>query len=335
MKEKRPLFKDDALQAQFERDGWVKLSLLDGDEVERLLAYYHNLPAEPLPDYGFHVSMDKASQSLKEGVMKELREVIGRKAASYFRDFQIFTASFVVKEHNPKGVVPPHQDWTFVDEEQFDSVTVWTTLVPTDMHNGCMGVINGSHRYFDYIRASPSPQCKTPISDHAFTLFPYMQLVPMVPGEALVFDNRTIHASPPNTSGQARIAAGIGITQAEAELYHYYLLPDEQPEQLERYTVDPQFFAQYNNGMLSAMHKEGKRPQGVTRKGTVVRNLPKFTGDEILGMVKQHPDNKMNVELVERLAQLFGYNVDGSKKAEAEPVAAAPVKKGFFKRIFG
>lgn len=331
----RALFKNPAHQAFFDQHGWIKVPLLDAAQVAALLAYYHSLPKEAPPEFGFHVSMDRQDLALKRAVEAELIRVMGPSADTLFADHQIFTSSFVVKEHNPKGIVPPHQDWTFVDETQFCSLTVWTALVPTDMDNGCMGVINGSHKYYDYIRASPSPQCKAPISDHAFTLFPYMQLVPMQPGEALIFDNRTMHASPPNTSGSPRIAVGIGVTQKEATLLHHYLLPGSQPEKLARYAVTPDFFLQYNNTKLGALYQEGKCPPGMQAIATVDRHMPSFSPEALLALVKARPDNPMNVPLVERLAQLFNYHPDGSKKAEpsAPTPAQAPAQPSKLRRL--
>ncbi len=336
------IFKNPDHQEHFDERGWIVLPLLNDEEVADLRAFYQDLPATDLPEYGFHVSLDKASMEYKEQVMGKLKDTIGPKLEQYFQDYQVFTAAYVVKEHNPKGVVPPHQDWTFVDESKFSSMTVWTALVDTDMDNGCMGVINGSHKYWDYLRASPSPQCKTPISDHMFTLFPYLQLKPMKAGEALIFDNRTIHASPPNTTSEPRLAAGIGVTQAGASLYHHYLLPNEDQKVVERYAVTMDWFKHYNNGMLSDMYNNGQKPTDVDLVGTLPRELPEFSADDILDMIKAHPDNTMNVPLVEKMARLFNYNIDGSKKEEPQPEpepAPEPVKaggvRGFFKRLFG
>lgn len=338
------LFKSADHQSHFDQHGWLIVPLLDEAEVTHLREFYQSLPETTLPEYGFHVSMDKESGEYKEKVMSEIRNVIGPKLDAFFQNHRVFTSSFVVKEHNPKGVVPPHQDWTFVDESKYHSMTVWTALVDTDIDNGCMGVINGSHKYWDYLRASPSPQCKTPISDHMFTLFPYLQLKPMKAGEALIFDNRTIHASPPNTTDQPRLAAGIGVTHKDAELFHHYLLPDRDQKEVERYAVTPDFFARFNNGMLSDMFNDGKRPTGVNAVGTLPRVLPEYDADQILDMIKAHPDNQMNVPLVEKMARLFNYNLDGTPKEQpqqtpaAEPEAVAPAPRGlrgFIKRIFG
>lgn len=319
-----------------DRNGFVCVPMLEPAEVAHLLDIYQSLPNHKVPEYGFHVSLDNDSNAYKEKAVGEIRKLLTAKAEKYFDQFRIFTASYVVKEQNPKGVVPPHQDWTFVDESQFNSLTVWTALVDTDMDNGCMGVINGSHQFFDYLRASPSPQCKTPISDHMFTLFPYLQLKPMKAGEALIFDNRTIHASPPNTTENARIAVGIGITQAEAQLYHHYLLPNQDQKKVARYAVEDDFFLQYNNGMLSDMYNDGKQPAGL--QGELLdRNLPEFSAEDILAMIKQHPENLMNVPLVEKMAQLFNYNLDGTPKSAPAPTPSPPARglRGWIKRLFG
>ncbi len=330
----KALFQNPDHQAFFESHGWIKLPMLDAGEVAELLAFYHSLPKEAAPEYGFHVSLDKQDLDLKRRVAARLEAALTHKADAIFKDYKIFTASYVIKEHNPKGIVPPHQDWTFVDEAEDVSLTVWTALVPTDMDNGCMGVINGSNRFYDYVRASPSPYARTPISDHAFTLFPYMQLVPMQPGEALIFDNRTIHASPPNTSGSPRIAFGIGITHKDAGLVHHFMLPGKAPAQLERYAVEPDFFMQYNNTRLSGYYQQGIRPPDLKPVAVVQRQMPEFTAEELVAMVSARPDNPRNQPLVERLAQLFNYNPDGSKQAEtttAAPVAAPAPSK--FRRL--
>lgn len=326
----KALFQNPDHQAFFESHGWIKLPMLEAAEVAELLDFYRSLPKGAAPEYGFHVSLDKDDLALKLDVAARLKAVVARKADAIFQDYKIFTASFVIKEHNRKGIVPPHQDWTIVDESEFFSVTVWTALMPVNMENGCMGVINGSHRFFEFVRASPSPQTRTPISDHTFALFPYMQLVEMQPGEALIFDNRTIHASPPNTSGSPRVAFGVGITQQDAPLYHHYMLPG-QASTMARYAVEPDFFMQYGNIRLSELYDAGQSPPGIAPVAVLKRPMPEFTAEELLAMVTARPDNPKNQALLERLARLFNYNPDGSKQVETTTTApvAAPAPSKF------
>lgn len=337
------IFRDAAQQAQFEQDGYIVLDLLSADEVAHLKAYYEQHTPVEKPSYGFHVSLDDNDRAQSMAATEELYRVLTPKVAEIFQDFQVFTASFVIKETNPKGVVPPHQDWTFVDESQYWSGTLWTPLVDVDMDNGCLGVIKGSHKFFDWPRCSPSPQFKTPLGEHMFTIFPYLQLVPMKAGQTILFDNRTIHGSPPNTSDSPRLAAGIGLTHKDAQLFHHYLLPKVQPETIEVFAIQRDFFLHYNNGGLSNLHNNGGSIEGWESVAKYPITLPKFTVEEMQQRIKSHPGNVMNVELIEKLARLFNYNLDGTKKEEPRPEPApvaqpAPVpqieKRSFFSRLF-
>jgi ectoine hydroxylase-related dioxygenase (phytanoyl-CoA dioxygenase family) len=338
----RQIFKDAAQQAQFERDGYIVLDLLDADEVAHLKGFYaSHTPAEK-PSYGFHVSLDDKDRNQSHAVTEELYRVLTPKVAAWFQDFQIFTASYVIKETNPKGVVPPHQDWTFVDESQYWSATLWTPLVDVDMDNGALGVIKGSHLFFDWPRCSPSPQFKTPLGEHMFTIFPYLQLVPLRAGQSIMFDNRTIHGSPPNTTDHPRLAAGIGITHQDAQLFHHSLMPNVSPQTIEVFSITRDFFLQYNNGSLSDLHNSGGTITGWESVARYPLELPRFSGEELQARIKSHPENVVNVPLIEKMARLFNYNLDGSKKEEpqaqtpppVQPPAAPAPKRGFLSRLF-
>ena len=194
------LFKEQKLQEQFEKDGYVKIPLLAQESIDSLMHYYQNQEFDNKIEAGFHISLDNQNESLVNEVSQKLMKALQPKSDLFFQDYQTFTASYVIKEPGKQNIVPPHQDWTFVDESQFCSATVWTPLVDVTEENGALAVIKGSHRLFNHFRSSPSPQSKSPLSDHIFTLFPYTQVIEMKAGEALVFDNRLIHASPPNLS---------------------------------------------------------------------------------------------------------------------------------------
>src|SRR5579863_7644449 len=109
----KPIFKNAELQQQIERDGYVLMDMLSNDEVKELKEYYSTLNNDHIPFYGFHVSLDNSSSDFVSGVMNKIKSVITKHADEIFKDYKIFTSSYVVKEKNPIGVVPPHQDWSF------------------------------------------------------------------------------------------------------------------------------------------------------------------------------------------------------------------------------
>jgi ectoine hydroxylase-related dioxygenase (phytanoyl-CoA dioxygenase family) len=321
-----PLFKDEQLQRSFDKNGYATIPVLSQDEVKELLDFYKANGFNDEAGFGFHISMDQKDKGLVKNILNKLFEVAVPKLEAHFQNAKPFVGSFVIKEPNPKGVVPVHQDWTFVeDEEQHCSVTCWIPLVDTTIDNGAMGVINGSHTYFKNFRPSPSPQVPSPISEHMFTIFPYLQVVEMKAGEALVFDNRTFHGSAPNTTDKPRIAFGIGFTHKEAKLVHYYLKPDGNNHTVLKYKIDPDFFLKYENSRLAKMFDKKELIEGYEVEAEVSYILPKFTADELIEMIKS-TGNEFNVPLCEKLAKLFSYNMDGSKKDESptEEVAPAP-----------
>jgi ectoine hydroxylase-related dioxygenase (phytanoyl-CoA dioxygenase family) len=325
-----PIFKDAAKQAFFEKEGYMVFPLLSDAEVQDLKAFYESLNIKDEFGFGFHVSMDQADKSISHRVREKIWGVILPKLGEHLFDFKPFVASYVVKDPNPKGVVPAHQDWSFTDNEEggFCSITCWTALVETNLDNGGMGVIKGSHRLMQNHRPSPSPQAPVPLEQHMFSIFPYLTTLDMKPGEVLMFDNRTFHASPPNTTDSIRLAAGVGVTQKDAELVHYYLKPDGQKLTLIKYKVDEEFFLKYNNAALSKMYDNGQTIEGYDVIGELPYSFPQYTSEELIELIKQN-GNQFNVPMCEKLAKLFDYNLDGSKKEEPkaqveEPVIAQP-----------
>ena len=283
--------------------------MLDEAQVARLLDFYRSLDSGGVSKRPFHYSLDHPDVEYVRRVMDELIEVVGSVLLPRLHDAQIVTASYVVKESDPRGVVPPHQDWTFVDETRFRSINVWTPLMDVDIDNGALGVIHGSHRFFaEQLRVSPSPQCKSVTSAHLVTLFPFLDVKPLRAGEAIIFDNATIHGSAPNVTDEPRIATGLVVTHAEAELCHHYQLPNTDPPEVETYAIDRQFFMHYGNEALSQLYNAGERPQA-----TAVQRTPYVLGEisqqELLSLVQNHPENHYNEVLVQKVQAAFGQAV--------------------------
>lgn len=316
-----PLFKDPELQELFEKNGFVKIPALEQEQIDQLIELHKELNLKDEKGYGFHVGMDNADKQLVTNMVNRIKEVAMPKVEGSLTGAQVFTASFVIKEPNPQGVVPPHQDWSFVeDEKRHCSVTCWIPLQDVNMENGCIGVIKGSNRFFTNVRPSPSPQVETPLKNHMYTIFPYLELLEMKAGEALIFDNRTFHASPPNTTDSPRLAVGLGFTQAEAEIRHYYLKPGTD-DTLLKYKIDPEFFLKYDNLGLSKMYDAGKNIEGYELLGELKYEWENLSESEIRELIES-AGNKFNAPLVETMTKLFVQQPQKEEKQpEPEPVA--------------
>lgn len=278
--------------------------MLQENDINDLLEYYHSLTNDHITEYGFHVSIDNNNPEFVKNVISKLSSIILKKLDPLFSDNQVTTASFVVKEPNPASFVPPHQDWTFTDETKFASVTTWTPLQDVTAENGALAILKGSHKLFPGFRASPSPAFQTVFGKEGVHLFPYMEIVPMKAGETLIFDNRLVHASPPNYSDTPRIAAGLGLMHKDAELSHHYLIPESNPAKVSKYKIDHEFFLRYNNSRLLELYNQGKKPD----LGEPIESIPhiaeSLTSEELISKITQLPDVKIHPEM-EKIAATF------------------------------
>ncbi|MEZ5054295.1 MAG: phytanoyl-CoA dioxygenase family protein [Chitinophagales bacterium] len=319
----QPLFKDKEHQAFFEQNGYIKLPALNATQIDELKNYYFTSGIQQTTSYGFYVGMDHENKQLVDEMMQQIENVAMPTVSTYLANYQLITASYVIKDTNPQGVVPPHQDWTFVeDETQHCSVTCWIPLVDTNMENGCLGVIKGSHKFFKNVRPSPSPQVPSPLAPHLFSLFPYFDLIPMKAGEALIFDNRTFHASPPNISNEPRLAVGLSFTQKDAALRHYYLKPGTK-DVLLKYEVTPEFFKQYDNGTLSKMYDVGKNIEAFRLMEEIPYKWENLSKNEMKNRVVA-AGNAYNKELTNHMMKLFGSQMKDSFATKIKNVLSLP-----------
>jgi hypothetical protein len=303
-----PIFKDNQRQTFFEREGYTSFPLLSKSEVEELKSYYESLPLKGKPGTGFHVSMDNPDKEMCRRVREKIWSVTLPRFNEHLMNYKSHVASFAMKEVYDRGVTPPHLDWSFADREEdgYFSMSCWIALVDTTSENGGMGVLRGgSHKFMQIHRPSPTPPCPGPLGDLLFDIFPYMHAINMKAGEVLMFDNRTFHASPPNTSNGVRLAAGVGITQKDAQLIHYYLKPDGTKKNLLKYNVDEDFFMKYSNADIVKLYADGKLIEGYGNPIEVPYEYPKYTSQEMIRMIEA-VGNKYDEALAIRLAKLFG-----------------------------
>jgi ectoine hydroxylase-related dioxygenase (phytanoyl-CoA dioxygenase family) len=327
----KKLFTDPEKQTFFEKNGYVRFPLFDASEVERLMECYNQLSITDHSGSGFTMSMEGEDKEQVRIIRSKIIDIALPKAQPHFQDAKVITASFVIKENNPLGVVPPHQDWTFVNNEpEYNSVTCWVPLVPTTIENGCMGVIKGSHLLYDNYRPSPSPQVPTPLMNHLFSIFPYLEMIEMQPGEALVFDQRTFHASPPNVTDEPRVAVGIGFTQSEAELCHLTLKPNGKKDTLIKYKIDEEFLIKYDNKILSDLYENGQSIEGYEVLEEIPFVCPEETTDFLLQRIIA-AGNVYNLSLANHMGKLFNNQM---KSNETKSESQVPIEKTPFWKVY-
>jgi ectoine hydroxylase-related dioxygenase (phytanoyl-CoA dioxygenase family) len=150
----------------------------------------------------------------------------------------------MIKNPDKKIFMPLHADWTYVDENQYRSMSVWVPLVDTDENNGSLGVIAGSHRVMNKIRG---PRIRQSSYDHdKLWTQKYGKLLPAKAGTAVIYDHALMHFSPPNYSSIPRPAINLSLVPDEAQAIHYCI--PEGAHDIEKYEVnDKSFYMEYDN----------------------------------------------------------------------------------------
>lgn len=238
----RSVFSDPQLQATFQEQGYVIVPALDDSTMRALINGYDNLvDPQPTP---FESTMNSPSPQHKRQVHELVCQHLAATAQQYLDNYKPIIGNFVRKQASEESAVPPHQDWTMCDESQFSAVNIWIPLVDVSEHNGAIYILKGGQRFPSTIRGNFIP----PAFD--YNLYKdYRRLTPvfMKAGEALIYDPRCIHSSPPNRSLSARLAAGMACIPEEATPLHYYF--DQANNSLDCYEADIEFYANYAYGV--------------------------------------------------------------------------------------
>lgn len=241
------IWKREDLAKQFERDGFVVVDFLSSPALEQVKEIYasESFPASET----FYSSSFMPEKLHKAQISKRLLEVIDPFAAKLFMQFKGLGAVFLIKPPGERSIMPIHQDWTVVDETQFDAMTVWIPLQDTGEENGCIRVLPRSHRLSKALRA---PTLQNPLQDILSEVEKLMQPLPMKAGQAFIFSHALLHASFPNRSAQDRIAVAYGVLHQAAELMYYFR--EKAADPLEQLRVPDDFFLNYP--------APGERPEG-------------------------------------------------------------------------
>lgn len=251
-------------QEEFNQNGYVKFQLLDTETSNELLKYYYALTDKidvKNSVYGIYVSLDEKDKSLKTEVMDFLQKSIQPKLDTFLKDYKVHLGGFIVKQADNYSYTYPHQDWTFVanDDSESFSATIWISLNDLTPEMGSLGFIKGSHRFLDGIVGSPSSHFKNATQGHEELLFQYLTFPEVSAGDALMFNNKCVHGANPNQSANARVIVGIGVTPKESNLYHYFLKPGTTNKVL-KLKVGEDFFMDYMNDDLINTYNNGEIP---------------------------------------------------------------------------
>lgn len=239
---RRQILSEPGLDAQLHRDGIVKVDFAPPDVVRELIDIYHRHESG-IAD-GYYATMMSNRSAYKGGVDVEIRDLLWGYLEPRLIDYEPQLGAFMIKHPSPNSEVAPHQDWMVVDETKYQSIACWIPATPITEEVGRMRYLPGSHRLFEGLRGSPTfPNQWHDVADRVRDEL--MVPIDIEVGQALIYDNRLLHATPPNRSEEVRVVAYINSVPVGSRGLHYYRDPEGT---VQGYWVDGAFCTSFNIG---------------------------------------------------------------------------------------
>lgn len=233
----RRTFRDNHLQEEFEEMGYVILPFLSEAEINKLLDIYHSLKNDL--GKGFHATMHSHDIDYKRKVSGYISEVFTPKAQEILLDYRPLVSNYTVKEPGMSSFFDFHLDWNMVDEERFRSITIWCPLTDTCEENGNLWVLEKSHSLGTSYRCGPGLALYFVDPGELSKARFVKKSLAMKKGQAVIYDHKLFHGSPPNLTDKVRVAINQAMAPAEAPAMHYARIGQDD---IMAFEVDDDFF---------------------------------------------------------------------------------------------
>ena len=244
-----PFFRDPSIQQDIARNGYSVQPLLNTDQVSQLKRDFNSLLEqmnEPLPDS--HWTSGRVQDvTIRNFARQAIDRIIPGALEKYFDPdtTDLIGGIFLAKKPSATSELSSHQDSSHTDERHYPSVYAWVALCDTNISNGAMHVLPGSHLWGNRFRSLNVPWL---FSGFQKMMTPFLKAIPMRAGEVLFFDSASIHYSSSNRSNEIRPAINFYIKPKEALFLHHFVDEQTPDGKVEVYNVDIDFF--YNHDFM-------------------------------------------------------------------------------------
>lgn len=241
----RNLFFEDAHQAFYTKNGYLYISnFLDSAAVQEMLDAYYKYEFSSRAN-GFHRTLDLIDIEQKKKITAAIHAVVTPIAKQHLIDYRFLLTSFMTKEKGADDF-DIHQNWCFVDEKIFTSLVIWIPLQDVDETNGTMYFIPGSDKWNNKIRGN---NIEWQYGNEKQSLQNQLIPVNMKAGDAVIFDDATIHYTSANKSNNPRISIAQVMIPNEAQPVFYNYNP--KTKLIEQYAIDKNFYLEFTNRYMN------------------------------------------------------------------------------------
>jgi Protein involved in biosynthesis of mitomycin antibiotics/polyketide fumonisin len=247
------IFHDAKHNAQFIRDGYVILDLVDTDHIDRLITLFEANQQEHTS--GFSATILSPNLTYREAIHQAIAPLLEKALAAHIHEYRQVCCGFTAKQPSAnESAMPLHQDITMVDDQSArPGISLWLPLVDVDEMNGCLQVVTGSHILNCQPRAPGTPFPARNLE--AEIRADYLRDLPMRKGQGLIMAHTLFHASGPNCGAVVRPVATSVLAPNERSLVYYHRVrPNDASDDvlLQAYEVDDNFLRQHRLGLQPA-----------------------------------------------------------------------------------
>jgi len=274
------IFKNIELNEALDKNGFVIIrNFINNDVAQRIEKYY----LEEVPKTGAKTTQPnylyctpEQSHTISNFLVSTLKDSLD----TQFSKCQFLGGVYISKPAGEEGVVKLHQDWNLVDESKFKSYNLWCPLTDVDEKNGALYILPNTHRLPFSIRAAQNPPLYLDFSEE---LKKFAMKIEMKKGDALLYENKLFHGSPPNKTDKERIAIVLGVIPAEAQFIYNYT---KDPARLnwDMYKVDDDLYINHSFDLFTGKFPEDKY-QSI---GKFQYSVPPLTVDNLIAHCSEY-----------------------------------------------
>lgn len=263
--------KNAGLQGRFEEYGYVVVDLFGAEEIEVLKGILRSLEKEK-EGTGLNLKTNYKLSFFSDSA--EYRKLVFDRVGSFCQpfldrfldDYHPLMVNTFDKEPGT-GEVPVHQNWTFVDEEVYRSVSVWIPLTDVTRENGTMELVPRSHKNVSAYRGPLIPW----VFSHMVDVLKDKYMVPLnlKAGQVAIIDDAILHYTSENDTETVRSTVQVIAKPKDATAIHYHR-PSEDAQHLEVFEVNSDFFQRFQ------MYT---RPEGVPKLAEIPYEYEPITED--------------------------------------------------------
>lgn len=216
------LFINQKFENIFKEKGYIKVSLFSEQEINELQNIYKKFNStldEIDLKNNLIYSLFKNSFAENKKFNDELKQVIEPKLNQVFKNFTSGVYSSITKLTNPNNNLQLHQDWSYVDERKYYTVTAWIPLQETYKENGALFFAKQSTKREKRYRSGSFLTHR--FDSSSYEVLNYTETLETKVGEVIFFNPRVFHGSHCNKTSNTRAVLNCLITPKKAEMLHF------------------------------------------------------------------------------------------------------------------